>query len=282
VADFDLSAVTDHLLMNFSVVDEKGRELGMGRDWNGLKAQLGSAAQLTFRINSPSIEKTGLKQWDFGDLPKTLTFSKDGHQLTGYPALEDNKDNVAVKLFDTETMAQKAHRMGVCRLMRFELKEQMKQLEKGLPQFNQYALLLRNLISPDDLREEMLLAISERAFIGEDDLPRTNAEFMNLKQRARTRLPAVVDASARLATNVAQEYQALTQKLNTLPSNMARIKKEIEDQLAMLLPKRFFSQTPWERMRAVLIAIRKVRKTCKWCGSVGKIKSVIYVKLMLK
>jgi ATP-dependent helicase HrpA len=249
VADFDLSAVTEHLLMNFSVVDEKGRELGMGRDWNALKAQLGSAAQLTFRSNSPSIEKTGLKQWDFGDLPKTLTFSKDGHQLTGYPALEDNKDNVAVKLFDTETMAQKAHRMGVCRLMRFELKEQMKQLEKGLPQFNQYALLFRNLISPDDLREEMLLAISERAFIGEDDLPRTNAEFMNLKQRARTRLPAVVDASSRLATNIAQEYQALTQKLNTLPSNMARIKKEIEDQLAMLLPKRFFSQTPWERLQ---------------------------------
>lgn len=249
VTDFDLSAVTEHLMMNFSVVDEKGRELGMGRDWNALKAQLGSAAQLTFRSNSPSIEKTGLKQWDFGDLPKTLTFSKDGHQLTGYPALEDNKDNVAVKLFDTETMAQKAHLMGVCRLMRFELKEQMKQLEKGLPQFNQYALLLRNLISPDDLREEMLLAISERAFIGEDDLPRTNAEFMNLKQRARTRLPAVVDASSRLATNIAQEYQALTQKLNSLPSNMARIKKEIEEQLAMLLPKRFFSQTPWERLQ---------------------------------
>jgi ATP-dependent helicase HrpA len=249
VTDFDLSAVTEHLMMNFSVVDEKGRELGMGRDWNALKAQLGSAAQLTFRSNSPSIEKTGLKQWDFGDLPKTLTFSKDGHQLTGYPALEDNKDNVAVKLFDTETMAQKAHRIGVCRLMRFELKEQMKQLEKGLPQFNQYALLLRNLISPDDLREEMLLAISERAFIGEDDLPRTNAEFMNLKQRARTRLPAVVDASSRLATNIAQEYQALTQKLNTLPTNMARIKKEIEEQLAMLLPKRFFSQTPWERLQ---------------------------------
>lgn len=249
VADFDLSAVTEHLMMNFSVVDEKGRELGMGRDWNALKAQLGSAAQLTFRSNSPSIEKTGLKQWDFGDLPKTLTFSKDGHQLTGYPALEDNKDHVAVKLFDTETMAQKAHCMGVCRLMRFELKEQMKQLEKGLPQFNQYALLLRNLISPDDLREEMLLAISERAFIGEDDLPRTNAEFMNLKQRARTRLPAVVDASSRLATNIAQEYQALTQKLNTLPTNMGRIKKEIEEQLAMLLPKRFFSQTPWERLQ---------------------------------
>jgi ATP-dependent helicase HrpA len=251
VEDFDLSAVTDHLLMNFRIVDEKQHELATGRDWNALKAQLGSAAQLTFRSNSPSIEKTGLKQWDFGDLPKTLTFTKDGHQLTGYPALEDNKENVAVKLFDTQAAAQKAHRLGVARLMRFELKEQMKQLEKGLPQFNQYALLLRNLISPDDLREEMLLAISDRAFIGEDDLPRTNADFMNLKQRARTRLPAVVDATARLATSIAQEYQALTQKLNALPGNMARVKKEVEEQLALLLPKRFFSLTPWERLQHI-------------------------------
>jgi ATP-dependent helicase HrpA len=251
VEDFDLSAMTDHLLMNFRIVDEKQHELATGRDWNALKAQLGSAAQLTFRSNSPSIEKTGLKQWDFGDLPKTLTFTKDGHQLTGYPALEDNKENVAVKLFDTEAAAQKAHRLGVARLMRFELKEQMKQLEKGLPQFNQYALLLRNLISPDDLREEMLLAISDRAFIGEDDLPRTNAEFMNLKQRARTRLPAVMDATARLATNIAQEYQVLTQKLNSLPGNMARVKKEVEEQLALLLPKRFFSLTPWERLQHI-------------------------------
>ena len=251
VEDFDLSAVTDHLLMNFCIVDEKQHELATGRDWNALKAQLGSAAQLTFRSNSPSIEKTGLKQWDFGDLPKTLSFTKDSHQLTGYPALEDNKENVAVKLFDTEAAAQKAHRLGVARLMRFELKEQVKQLEKGLPQFNQYALLLRNLISPDDLREEMLLAISDRAFIGEDDLPRTNAEFMNLKQRARTRLPAVVDATARLATGIAQEYQALTQKLNTLPGNMARVKKEVEEQLNLLLPKHFFSVTPWERLQHI-------------------------------
>jgi len=101
------------------------------------------------------------------------------------------------------------------------------------------------------LREEMLLAISDRAFIGEDDLPRTNAEFMNLKQRARTRLPAVVEGSSRLATAIAQEYQVLTQKLGGLPGNMARVKKEIEDQLALLLPKRFFSLTPWERLQHI-------------------------------
>jgi len=248
------TALPEHLCMNFRVVDEKNRELGMGRDWNALRQQLGQAAQLTFRSASPGIEKAGLKQWDFGDLPKTLSFNRQEangapRQLTGYPALEDNGDSVAVKLFDTDAAALFAHRAGVRRLMRLELKEQIKQLEKGLPGFNQYALLLRNLCSPDALREDMLTAIADRAFIGEDALPRTNAEFMALKQRARTRLPAVVEASARLAQAVAAEYQALTQKLATLPAAMSRIKREVETQLGQLLPPDFFTLTPWERLQ---------------------------------
>jgi ATP-dependent helicase HrpA len=242
-------AIPAHLLMNFRVVDDAGRELAMGRDWAALKNQLGQAAQLTFRNVSPDIEKSGLKQWDFGDLPERLDFSRNGRHMAGYPALEDNGDSVAVKLFDIETAAQESHRKGVRRLMRFELKEQMKQMEKGLPGFNQYALLLRNIMSPDELREDILTAVADRAFIGEDTLPRTNAEFMQLKQRARARLPAVAEGAGWLAQAIANEIQPLMQKLGTLPPPLARLKKEIEEQLARLLPKYFFSVTPWERLQ---------------------------------
>ena len=242
-----------HLLMNFSVVDDAGRELAMGRDWIALKKQLGSAAQLTFRNTSPDsvkqLEKADLKQWDFGDLPKTLSFERDGLQVTGYPALEDDIDSVAIKLFDTEREALVNHRKGVCRLMRFELKEQMKQLEKSLPNFNQYALLLRNVLSPDDLRDDMISTIADRAFIGEDDLPRSNAEFMTLKARARTRLPAVTQALVRQVQAVATEYQLLTAQQAKMPATVNRLKRDVESQLGLLVYKNCFSQTPWEYMQ---------------------------------
>lgn len=242
-----------HLLMNFSVVDDAGRELAMGRDWIALKKQLGSAAQLTFRNTSPDnvkqLEKTDLKQWDFGDLPKTLSFERDGLQVTGYPALEDDINSVAIKLFDTEREALVNHRKGVCRLMRFELKEQMKQLEKSLPSFNQYALLLRNVLSPDDLRDDMISTIADRAFIGEDDLPRSNAEFMTLKARARTRLPAVTQALVRQVQAVATEYQLLTAQQAKMPATVNRLKRDVESQLGLLVYKNCFSQTPWEYMQ---------------------------------
>ena len=248
IEDFNLSDFPEYLNMNFSVIDEKNRELGMSRDWIALKNQLGSAAQLTFRSNSPSIEKTDLKQWDFGDLPATLTFSKDGHQLTGYPALEDNIDSVAVKLFDTEAAATASHRAGVCRLMRFELKEQMKQLEKSLPNFNQYALQLRNMMSVEDLKEDMLTTIADRAFVGEDDLPRKNDEFMKLKQRARTRLPAVTEALSRMVNTIATEYTLLMNQQAKMPATVNRLKRDVESQIGWLVYKNFLNQTPWEHI----------------------------------
>ena len=248
-----------HLLMNFSVVDDAGRELAMGRDWNALKKQLGSAAQLTFRNTSPDIEKTGLKQWDFGDLPTTLSFERDGRKITGYPALEDDKDSISVKLFDTETDATINHRKGVCRLMRFELKEQIKQLEKSLPNFNQYALILRNVMSPEDLREDLIITISDRAFIGEDDLPRSNADFMKLKARARTRLPAVSQAVARQAQSIATEYQLLTAQQAKMPATVNRLKRDLEQQISLLVYKNCFSQTPWEQLQHVPRYLKALR-----------------------
>ncbi|MGZ8261722.1 MAG: DUF3418 domain-containing protein, partial [Methylotenera sp.] len=248
-----------HLLMNFSIVDDAGRELAMGRDWNALKKQLGSAAQLTFRNTSPDIEKTGLKQWDFGDLPATLSFERDGVKVTGYPALEDDEDSVSVKLFDTEREATLSHRKGVCCLMRFELKEQMKQLEKSLPNFNQYALTLRNVMTPEDLREDMIAAIADRAFIGEDELPRTNAEFMQLKQRARTKLPAVSEALARQAQAIATEYQLLMVKQSQMAATGNRLRRDLEQQISSLVYKNCFSQTPWEQLQHVPRYLKALR-----------------------
>ncbi len=248
-----------HLQMNFSVVDDAGSELAMGRDWNALKKQLGSAAQLTFRNTSPDIEKTGLKQWDFGDLPQTLSFERDGLKVVGYPALEDDIDSVSVKLFDTEREAAVNLRKGICRLICFELKEQMKQLEKSLPNFNQYALTLRNIMSPEDLREDMIMAIADRAFIGEDDLPRTNAEFMKLKQRARTRLPAVSEAIARQAQAIATEYQLLTVKQSQMATTANRLKRDLEQQVGQLVYKGCFSQTPWEHLQQVPRYLKALR-----------------------
>lgn len=58
------------------------------------------------------------------------------------------------------------------KLLQLQLKEQMKQLGKGLPGMTQIALQLRAVANADDLLADAIAAICDRAFIGEDALPR--------------------------------------------------------------------------------------------------------------
>jgi ATP-dependent helicase HrpA len=253
-----------HLRCNYRVVDESGRELAIGRDLVALKSQLGEAAQLTFSETSTGIEREGIKLWDFGDLPQTLTFTRAGRKVTGYPALVDDGDSVSIRLFDVEQAAQASMRAGVVRLMRFVLKEQLRQLDKNLKGFDQAALQLRSVASPDELRADLVGAICDRAFIGEDELPRGLKAFEDQVKRARTRLPAVSEAACRLFVTIAAEQHQLALALGAAKGNVTRAANDIRAQNQRLVYRGFFGATPWPQLaqlprylKAALLRLQK-------------------------
>ncbi|MDB5863595.1 MAG: ATP-dependent helicase [Betaproteobacteria bacterium] len=238
-----------HLRMNFRVIDEAGRELAAGRDLLALKGQLGQAAQLTFGEQAEAgIERADIRAWDFGDLPEEIAFTRKGRRLTGYPALVDEGASVAIRLFDLKSAADEAMRAGVRRLLRIALREQMRQLEKGPAGFVQTALQLRTLANADDIKEDLLTAITDRAFIGDDELPRSQKAFEAQRGRARARLPAVTEAATRLLGTIAEEYQRLYAKLASIKGPLARPAADIRAQLSRLVYKGFFSATPWDQL----------------------------------
>jgi ATP-dependent helicase HrpA len=244
----DGAEIPAHLLTNFRVIDEAGRELAMGRDLAALKGELGQAAQLTFAKAEPGIEKSGIKAWDFGELPATIAFTRGGRKLTGYPALEDEGDSVSIKLFDTQAAADASLRGGVVRLMALALKEQMRSLEKNLPGLTQAALHLRGLSSADELKNDALAAITDRAFVGEDPLPRNAREFETLKGRARTRLPVVREAAGRLVVAIAEEYQRAQSRLAAAAKTAPQAAADIRAQIGRLVYKGCIRATPWEHL----------------------------------
>jgi ATP-dependent helicase HrpA len=246
--DIDLP---QHLRMNFRVVDEAGRELASGRDLAALRTQLGEAAQLTFSTAAPGIERENIRLWDFGDLPREISFTRNSRKLTGYPALTDEGDSVAIRLFDVRQTAEGAMRAGVRRLIRLALKEQMKQLERNLRAVESAVLQMRAVASADELKADLVDAIADRAFIGDDALPRTPDEFEMQRARARTRLPAVTEAACRLHAAIAVEYQRVAARLLNPGSAAGKPAADIRAQLGGLVHKRFFSATPWERLAHV-------------------------------
>jgi ATP-dependent helicase HrpA len=237
-----------HLQMNIAVVDDAGQELASGRDLAALRAKLGDAAQLSLAAVDPAFERKGLRQWDFGDLPESLTFTRDGRRITAYPALVDEDNAVSLALLDTSGAAETATRAGVVRLLRIALRDAVARYDKGGAGFAQAALQLKAAIPTDRLLADVLAAALTRAFLSDDPLPRTEAAFAEQVKRARARLPAVMEGAFRLLTTIANEYQALAQRLATAGGGMARLAAEVRAQRDALVYPGFFAATPWAQL----------------------------------
>jgi ATP-dependent helicase HrpA len=212
--------------MNVRIVDEARRELAMGRDLGELRRRLGEAASLTLSKSKPGMEREGITVWDFGDLPEQVTFRRDSQTLTGYPALVDEDASVAIRLMDTRDKADAAHRAGVKRLMSLGFKEPLRGLERSLPGFNALALKFSATIPADKLRDDLLEAIVDRAFIGEDEPPRTQKAFEEQKKRAKSRLPAVTEAAPwEKLEHLPRYLKGYALRLQKYPANAERDQK---------------------------------------------------------
>lgn len=230
----------EHCYLNLRIIDDGGQELAGGRKLHELQQQLGQAAAVTFRDNTQEFERDNVTAWDIGTLPESIKFARGKQQLTGYLGLQKEKDGrIALRLFDTTEAAEQAHRLGVIELMKLQLKEQVKDLNKGIQGFTQAAMLLKH-INADTLRDDLTQAVCDRAFIGEDELPRNEKAFKEQIKRARSRLPAVKEALSRYLQETAAAYAELNSKLGKHPlTHLLRLR------LQTLLAPGFASHTPW-------------------------------------
>lgn len=230
----------EHCYLNLRIIDDGGQELAGGRKLHELQQQLGQAAAVTFRDNTQEFERDNVTAWDIGTLPESIKFARGKQQLTGYLGLQKEKDGrIALRLFDTTEAAEQAHRQGVIELMKLQLKEQVKDLNKGIQGFTQAAMLLKH-INADTLRDDLTQAVCDRAFIGEDELPRNEKAFKEQIKRARSRLPAVKEALSRYLQETAAAYAELNGKLGKHPlTHLLRLR------LQTLLAPGFASHTPW-------------------------------------
>ena len=230
----------EHCYLNLRIIDDGGQELAGGRKLHELQQQLGQAAAVTFRDNTQEFERDNVTAWDIGTLPESIKFARGKQQLTGYLGLQKEKDGrIALRLFDTIEAAEQAHRQGVIELMKLQLKEQVKDLNKGIQGFTQAAMLLKH-INADTLRDDLTQAVCDRAFIGEDELPRNEKAFKEQIKRARSRLPAVKEALSRYLQETAAAYAELNSKLGKHPlTHLLRLR------LQTLLAAGFATRTPW-------------------------------------
>ena len=254
-----------HLAMNFRVVDEHGRQLAMGRNLAQLRAELGEQAGAQFSaIAQPRAALSGITGWDFGELQEIMEIRQGAQTLIGYPALVDRGDSVDLEVLDAPHKARELHRDGLRRLFKLQLKEQTKYLEKNLPGLRDMAMQFLPFGDAASLKDQLLRVSFDRACMAEP-LPATQAQFLRRCEEGKTRLSLLAQEICRLAATILGEYHSLQKKLQGL-KNLPQPAREIEEQLAHLLPKNFIAATAWERLqhfprylKAVALRLEKLR-----------------------
>jgi ATP-dependent helicase HrpA len=237
-----------HLAMNFRVVDQHGRQLAIGRSLAQLRAELGEKAGEQFtEVAGAEAAATGLTDWTFGELPELMEVRRGPQTLVGYPALVDRGNAVDLEVFDSPEKATQAHRSGLRRLFMLQLREQAKYVEKGLPGLQTMALQSVGWADAADLKAQLLAAAFERACMAEP-LPRNAEEFARRRDEARSRVALIAQEIVRLVGTILGERQAVAKKLQAAKA-FPDAGRDIEAQLARLMPKDFVVATPWERLQ---------------------------------
>jgi len=280
--DFKLEQLQPHLFMNLRIVDEHGRQLGMGRNIAALKAELGGQARSAFQALAvlkdaglpaapspspaakaataspaarPAQESPAPKAapaaaytaWTFGELPELMEVRKGAQSLVGFPALIDRGTHVEIEVFDEPDVAASKHRAGLRRLIALQIREPLKYLEKNIPELQKMAVAYMPLGTLEELREQIIDLALDRAFLAAP-LPTDEHSFKTRIDEGRARLNLIAQEVARLAASVLAEYATAIRKLKDSkpPKDVA---DDVQAQLARLVPKRFVSLTPYESLQ---------------------------------
>ncbi|RZL90840.1 MAG: DUF3418 domain-containing protein, partial [Variovorax sp.] len=288
-ADFKLDMLPPHLFMNLRVVDEHGRQLGMGRNLGALKAELGAQARGAFQaLAGLNVKKAAEPQaavpaaagkaeaslpagqrytaWTFGELPELMEVRRGAQSLVGFPALVDDgrAEGVAIEVFDEPAVAAAKHRAGLRRLVGLQLKDALKYLEKNIPELQKMAVAFMPLGTVEELRAQIIDVALDRAFL-QDPLPADASAFKRRIEEGRGRLTLIASEVARLAGAVLVEYAAALRKIKDTKLQPESV-QDAAQQLSRLVGKRFIADTPWPQLqhfarylKAIVLRLDKLR-----------------------
>ncbi len=114
-AAWGAESLPDHLQVTFLVQDADGRIVAGGKDLDLLREEVRPKLADTIAAETPALQRTGLKTWSIGTLPKVVALR--GGAAKAYPALVDEGATVGVRVLDSPDAQAQAMRAGTRRLL---------------------------------------------------------------------------------------------------------------------------------------------------------------------
>ena len=245
--DFDEAALEPHLRLRIRLLEGKERLLAESRDLDELRQRFGDRARESFAARAGrDLADSGLTE--FPETPVPLQVSGEAG-VPAFPALVDEGDSVALRVFARRDEADAAHRDGVRRLLHLALADRAKQARKQLPVSPKTGLLYAAIETQERLREDIVTA-ALRAVEGDDlGAIRDRAAFAQRAAEAGKRLFGEAVRRLELAEAILRRVADLRPRLES--SLMGWAKGNLDDlsaQLDGLVHPGFLRETPPEAL----------------------------------
>ncbi|WP_113905776.1 ATP-dependent RNA helicase HrpA [Aliidiomarina celeris] len=181
--------VAEHLKINFKVLDEKGKVLAQGRDLTLLQQQLkGTVKAKVSETAGEQIEQEGLTDWSFGALPAAVETAQGRFAIKAFPALNDEGNAVAIRVFDHEADATRAQQRGLRKLVYLQVPSPVKYLQTQLSAKSKLAMYFNPWGKVEALIQDCIFAAIDQLMARHTEHVITEAQFRALVDYVRAEL----------------------------------------------------------------------------------------------
>lgn len=259
---WDLAAVPEHLKISFRVVDDKGKKIAESKDLTELKLQLQGKVQETLsQVADSDIEQSGLTLWSFGPLPKEYSQKRGGFEMKAYPAIVDNKDSVAIQLFDSELAQQQAMWAGQRRLVLLNVPNPIKYLQEKLPNKAKLGLYFNPFGKVADLIDDCIACGCDQLMTAQGAPKWSSDEFEVMKERIRADLNDTVVEIAKLVEQILTAAHGIKKLLKgRVTLELAYAHSDIQAQLERLIYRGFVADTGHQHLPDLLRYLRAIER----------------------
>ncbi|NYH79621.1 ATP-dependent helicase HrpA [Actinopolyspora biskrensis] len=267
---WDPQRVPDHLRMTFRVVEGQSsgggeRVLGESKDLSELADRLRPQLRAEISAAAETIERHGLRDWSFGELPATFEQQRNGQVVKAYPALVDEGDSVGIRAFDSAEEQRQAQWRGIRRLVLLKVPSPVKYLQRQLS--NSSKLVFGRSPHGDQATLfEDCIACAVDALIEQFGGPPNGEEgFARLVERVRAGLNETAAHAVSRVERILAEQQRVEAELDGARGLSADAAEDIRTQLTNLVHPGFVTETGLRRLgdvqrylQAISYRLRKV------------------------
>nr|WP_321237789.1 ATP-dependent RNA helicase HrpA [uncultured Tolumonas sp.] len=259
---WDWNSIADHLKMTFRVIDDKRKKVAESKDLLALKEQLRAQVQQTLsQVADDDIEQEGLTLWSFGPLPQEYSQKRGGFEVKAYPALVDQKDSVAIQLFDSPVAQQTAMWAGQRRLVLLNVPSPIKYLQEKLPNKAKLGLYFTPFGKVAELIDDCIACGCDQLMQQHGGLSWDNDTFQQQKEVIRGELnEAVVKIAAQVEQILTAAHGIRKLFKGKMTLELAFAHSDIQAQLERLIHKGFVTATGAARLPDLLRYMKGIER----------------------